>query len=197
MLNRVHSMSGRSGGSGNGPSMASSPSTTTRLEAKHDDWNLIYQAAGQFAKLKMNAGDGAFRNQCLPGAPRNISSVYPVNVPQSAIPDVHVSYLLNFFSIQSLHFFTNFLHSIVSWSKRGPTGIYYVEPATAFAESKEPGRVGVWPIYGKRKEEGTGIWMAFSAVFQVEHENSFFRRRRREAGVRWHRCLFAPEIRRL
>nr|GMC95978.1 Tripartite terminase [Ipomoea batatas] len=89
MLNRVHSMSGRSGGSGNGPSMASSPSTTTRLEAKHNDWNLIFQAAGQVAKLKMNTGDGAFRNQCLPGAPRNISSVYPVNVPQSAMPDVH------------------------------------------------------------------------------------------------------------
>ncbi|XP_031094126.1 uncharacterized protein LOC115998644 isoform X2 [Ipomoea triloba] len=89
MLNRVHSMSGRSGGSGNGPSMASSPSTNTRLEAKHDDWNLIYQAAGEVAKLKMNAGDGPFRSQCLPGAPRNISSVYSVNVPQSAIPDVH------------------------------------------------------------------------------------------------------------
>ncbi|XP_019151427.1 PREDICTED: uncharacterized protein LOC109148103 isoform X2 [Ipomoea nil] len=89
MLNRVRSLSGRSGGSGNGPSMASSPSTTTRLEAKHDDWNLIYQAAGQVAKLKMNAGDGPFRNQCLPGAPRNINSVHPVNVPQSAMPDVH------------------------------------------------------------------------------------------------------------
>lgn len=94
MLNQVRSLSGRSGGSGNGPSTVSSPSTIAPLEANQDAWNLIYQAAGQVARLKMNAGDGHFINQCLPGAPRNINPIRPANFPQSAMPDVHVSHLL-------------------------------------------------------------------------------------------------------
>nr|GMC95977.1 hypothetical protein Iba_chr05cCG13740 [Ipomoea batatas] len=36
------------------------------------------------------------------------------------------------------------------------------------------GRVGVRPVYGKRKEEGTATWMAFSAVFPASNMKQLF-----------------------
>lgn len=60
-LTQVGSWSGRStvssSGSPNGPSQVSSPPTTP-LSSKNDAWDLIYQAAGQVARLKVNGGDG-------------------------------------------------------------------------------------------------------------------------------------------
>lgn len=87
-LARVGSWSGMSAGSSNGarspngPSQISSP--TTPLAVKSDAWDLILQAAGQVARLKMRAGDE------LPGT-RTFAPLPPVN-PHAAVQNVRVSH---------------------------------------------------------------------------------------------------------
>lgn len=81
-LSQVGSWSGRStvlsNGSPNGPSQVSSPPTTP-LGVNNDAWDLIYQAAGQVARLKMNGGgDGPTRNPGLLGPPRRLPTPPPL-----------------------------------------------------------------------------------------------------------------------
>ncbi|CDP19646.1 unnamed protein product [Coffea canephora] len=80
-LTQVGSWSGRStmssNGSPNGPSQVSSPPTTP-LGVNDDAWDLIYQAAGQVERLKMNgSGDGPTRNPGLLGPPRRLPTPPP------------------------------------------------------------------------------------------------------------------------
>lgn len=78
-LVQVGSWSGRStissNGSPNGPSQVSSPPTTP-LGVNNDPWDLIYQAAGQVARLKINGGDGdgRTRNPGLLVPPRSFTT---------------------------------------------------------------------------------------------------------------------------
>ncbi|KAA8534148.1 hypothetical protein F0562_031659 [Nyssa sinensis] len=77
-LSVVGSWSGRSAvssnGSPNGPSQVSSPPTTP-LSPKNDAWDLIYAAAGEVSRLKMN-GVGPPNGRLL-GPPRSIIPVHP------------------------------------------------------------------------------------------------------------------------
>ncbi|CAI0412194.1 unnamed protein product [Linum tenue] len=87
-LNGLGSMSVSSNGSPNG---ASSPTTTTTpspFGAKNDTWDLIYEAAGQVARLKMataSSNGGASSKSCsnFQGIPSS-GSFYPLshNIPQ-------------------------------------------------------------------------------------------------------------------
>ncbi|KAJ8535451.1 hypothetical protein K7X08_023171 [Anisodus acutangulus] len=72
-------------GSWSGSSNGSPSPPTTPLGAQNDAWNLIYEAAGQVAKLKMHGGFGLTKNQGIPGPPR---SVYPSG-PNSCFTSTH------------------------------------------------------------------------------------------------------------
>ncbi|CAI9091595.1 OLC1v1026666C2 [Oldenlandia corymbosa var. corymbosa] len=81
-LTKVGSWSGRSSGSSNGspngPSQVSSPPTTP-LAAENDPWDLIYQAAGQIARLKMSSGDNhPSRNPGILGPPKRLPTPPPL-----------------------------------------------------------------------------------------------------------------------
>ncbi|KAJ8557631.1 hypothetical protein K7X08_003256 [Anisodus acutangulus] len=72
-------------GSWSGSSNCSPSPPTTPLGAQNDAWNLIYEAAGQVARLKMHGGFGLTRNQGIPGPPR---SVHP-SAPNSCFTNTH------------------------------------------------------------------------------------------------------------
>uniref|UniRef100_A0A5B7B6P7 Uncharacterized protein n=1 Tax=Davidia involucrata TaxID=16924 RepID=A0A5B7B6P7_DAVIN len=78
-LSRVGSWSGRSAvssnGSPNGPSQVSSPRTTP-LYPNNDAWDMIYAAAGEVARLKMN-GEGPPKGRGLFAPPRSLTQVHP------------------------------------------------------------------------------------------------------------------------
>ncbi|KAL3523914.1 hypothetical protein ACH5RR_016748 [Cinchona calisaya] len=82
-LTQIGSWSGRStmssNGSPNGPSQVSSPPTTP-LGVNNDAWDLIFRAAGEVARLRMNSysGDGPTRNPGLLGPTRRL----PIPPPQ-------------------------------------------------------------------------------------------------------------------
>lgn len=80
-LTQVGSWSGRStvssSGSPNGPSQVCSPPTTP-LGSKNDAWDLIYQAAGQVARLKVNAGDGPSTTAVLSGPKKWLLAPQPL-----------------------------------------------------------------------------------------------------------------------
>lgn len=80
-LTKVGSWSGRStmssNGSPNGPSQVSSPPTTP-LAVENDPWELIYQAAGQIARLKMSGADGFNSNPGILGPPKRLSTPPPL-----------------------------------------------------------------------------------------------------------------------
>uniref|UniRef100_A0A5B7B5T2 TIP41-like protein n=1 Tax=Davidia involucrata TaxID=16924 RepID=A0A5B7B5T2_DAVIN len=77
-LSVVGSWSGRSAvssnGSPNGPSQVSSPPTTP-LSSNNDAWDLIYAAAGEVSRLKMN-GEGPPKGRLL-CPPRSLTPVHP------------------------------------------------------------------------------------------------------------------------
>ncbi|KAA8539659.1 hypothetical protein F0562_026351 [Nyssa sinensis] len=78
-LSAFGSFSGRSAvssnGSPNGSSQVSSPRTRP-LSPNNDAWDLIYAAAGQVARLKMN-GEGPPKGKGLLGPPRSFTPVHP------------------------------------------------------------------------------------------------------------------------
>lgn len=113
-LIQVGSWSGQStmssNGSPNGPSQVSSPPTTP-LGVNNDAWDLIYQAAGQVARLKMNGGvDGPTRNPGLLGPPKRLPTP-PLRNSSTLSTFYHnqVSFIL------ILAFFLNFLLICFNW----------------------------------------------------------------------------------
>ncbi|XP_009615069.1 uncharacterized protein [Nicotiana tomentosiformis] len=76
----IGSWSGRSSVSSNCSPNGSSPPTSP-LGAQNDAWNLIYQAAGQVARMKMRGGFGPTRNQGLPGPPRSVHNPVHTSAP--------------------------------------------------------------------------------------------------------------------
>ncbi|MCD7453827.1 hypothetical protein HAX54_022287 [Datura stramonium] len=82
--------SGSSNGSPNGPSQVSSPPTTP-FGVQNDAWNLIYEAAGQVARLRMHGWLGLTRNnQGIP--PRSVHPVHPsasMKSPNSCFTNTH------------------------------------------------------------------------------------------------------------
>ncbi|XP_009758884.1 uncharacterized protein [Nicotiana sylvestris] len=75
--------SGSSDGSPNGLSQVSSPPTSP-LGAQNDAWNLIYQAAGQVARMKMHGWFRPTRNQGLPGPPRSVHHPVHTSAPMKS-----------------------------------------------------------------------------------------------------------------
>ncbi|KAK1311559.1 hypothetical protein QJS10_CPA07g00087 [Acorus calamus] len=78
------SFGGRSRASSNGPSLVSSPPSP--LESKNDDaWDLLYEAAGQVVRLRMNEESAMVNQQVhcrgLLGPPRNPSPPPPPPPP--------------------------------------------------------------------------------------------------------------------
>ncbi|CAK9135685.1 unnamed protein product [Ilex paraguariensis] len=75
-----------SNGSPDGPSKGSSPPTTP-LGANNDAWDLIFQAAGQVSRLKMNS-DGSTKGRGLLNPPSSLTLVHPsplVKPPNSGL----------------------------------------------------------------------------------------------------------------
>ncbi|GFP86340.1 hypothetical protein PHJA_000777800 [Phtheirospermum japonicum] len=89
-LSHLWSFSARSaGGSSNGsPNGVTSPPATPLGAEKDAVGELIYRAAGQVAKLKLNGGDvpGPAKHSGLPGPPRSLERLYPAaNKPSPSV----------------------------------------------------------------------------------------------------------------
>ncbi|KAJ8624322.1 hypothetical protein MRB53_032852 [Persea americana] len=76
---------GSSSGSSNGPSQVPSPTSATPLYEKEvDAWELLYAAAGQVVRMKMNDETLKFHNRGVLGSPRKLPSAASLPMkPQS------------------------------------------------------------------------------------------------------------------